>query len=343
MADLQLFNTVYGRNLLAELPMILARPYLVVTMRDLWPKFEGSFGEGCHVHFVETLEESELETVLRDLPPVEAVVGLGGGQAIDVAKFVAWKRRLPLFQVPTSLSVNAPFGHRTAVRRDGVVRYIGWVVPQVVYIDYDVIRGAPAPLNRSGVGDIFCYHTAHWDWEFAERVGKVEEKWRFDPLWDGRAREVLDSVLGTLDEIREVTDGGIRTLANALRWGGAAFSNAGWNPRPIEGSEHVFFYALEYLTRKHFIHGQPVGLGVLLMSRLQGNDADGMRAACDRVGLEYMPEDMGVTWDECEAALKLMQEIVAEAGLWYTIAADAPVSQAFIDEAREWLYTPAAR
>lgn len=336
--EVQLFNTVYGRNLLPELPRILAPPYLVVTMRDIWAKFEGAFDEGAHVHFVETLEQPELEAALLALPQVEAVVGVGGGQAIDVAKFVAWKRRLPLFQVPTSMSVNAPFGHRAAVRRDGVVHYIGWVVPEVVYVDYDVIRGAPAALNRSGVGDIFCYHTARWDWEFAERVGRVEDKWRFDSMWAERARKVLDSVLASLDEIRDVTDAGIRTLMDALRWGGAAFSNTGWNPRPIEGSEHVFFYALEYLTRRPFIHGQPVGLGVLLLSKLQGNDADRMREACDRVGLEYMPEQMGVSWADCEAALKLMPEMVQRAGLWYSIAAHEPVTQEFLEGAHRWLY-----
>ncbi len=335
---MQLFNTVYGRNLVSELPNILARPYLVVTMADLWPKFEASFDDGAHVHLVETLEEDELRAVLAGLPDAEAVVGLGGGQAIDVAKYVAWNRHLPLFQVPTSMSVNAPFGHRTAVRRNGVVRYIGWVVPEAVFVDYDVMQGAPAALNRSGVGDIFCYHTAHWDWQFAERVGRVEAKWRLDEEWQGYARAALDSVLGSLDAIHDVTDEGVRTLMEALRWGGAAFANSGWNPRPIEGSEHVFFYALEYLTRKHFIHGQPVGLGVLLLSRLQGNDPDGMRAASDHVGLEYMPEDMGVTWEECEEALRLMPEIVEKAGLWYTIAAHEPVTQEFLDDARAWLY-----
>lgn len=335
---MQLFNTVYGRNLVSELPMILNRPYLVVTMRDIWPKFESAFDEGAHIHFVETLGEAELEGIVSALPAVNTVVGLGGGQAIDVAKYVAWRRRLPLFQVPTSMSVNAPFGHRSAVRRDGVVRYVGWVVPEVVYVDYDVVRGAPEALNRSGVGDIFCYHTARWDWEFAERLGTVEPKWRLDPLWVDRAREVLDSVLEAIDEIHDVTDHGITTLMDALRWGGAAFANSGWNPRPIEGSEHVFFYALEYLTRRPFIHGQPVGLGVLLMSKLQGNDANAMRAACDRVGLEYLPEQMGVTWTECEAALKLMPEVVEKAGLWYTIAAHEQVTQDFLQEAKEWLY-----
>ena len=36
----QLFNTVYGRNLVAEVPAVVFRPYAVITMPDLWPRFE---------------------------------------------------------------------------------------------------------------------------------------------------------------------------------------------------------------------------------------------------------------------------------------------------------------
>jgi len=34
------FTTVFGRGLVAELPAFAHRPYLVVTMADLWPRFE---------------------------------------------------------------------------------------------------------------------------------------------------------------------------------------------------------------------------------------------------------------------------------------------------------------
>ncbi len=71
----------------------------------------------------------------------------------------------------------------------------------------------------------------------------------------------LDSVLDHLDDIRAVNEVGIRTLMNAHRWGGATFHDSGWNPRHIEGVDHFFFYNLERLTGRHFIHGQPVGLG----------------------------------------------------------------------------------
>jgi len=40
------FQTVFGRNLVAELPAFVNRPYLVVTMADLWPRFEGAFDDG---------------------------------------------------------------------------------------------------------------------------------------------------------------------------------------------------------------------------------------------------------------------------------------------------------
>ena len=81
----------------------------------------------------------------------------------------------------------------------------------------------------------------------------------------------------------------------AHRWGGATFHNSGWNPRHIEGVEHFLFYNLERLTGRHFIHGQPVGLGIYAGSILQGNEPDAMLAALVRVGVDIRPEAMGVT------------------------------------------------
>ena len=52
----KLFTTIYGRNLVGELKNIVQRPYLVVTMEDLWEKFKDEFDEDCIVHFVKTLE-----------------------------------------------------------------------------------------------------------------------------------------------------------------------------------------------------------------------------------------------------------------------------------------------
>jgi glycerol dehydrogenase-like iron-containing ADH family enzyme len=93
-----------------------------------------------------------------------------------------------------------------------------------------------------------------------------------------------------LDDIHDVNDHGIRTLMDAHRWGGQTFHASGWNPRHIEGVEHFFFYNLEKRTGRHFIHGQPVGLGIVLGSVMHGVGADEMVAALARAGVDIRPK-----------------------------------------------------
>jgi glycerol-1-phosphate dehydrogenase [NAD(P)+] len=331
------FPTVYGRNLVAELPAFVHRPYLVVTMDDLWPLFQGQLdGPGlAGVHLVRTLDVVELEAALDAVPASASVIGLGGGQAVDVAKFFAWRRRLPLFQVPTAMTVNAPFGHRAGLRQDGVVRYLGFAIPEAVYVDFDVIAGAPVRLNRAGVGDILCYHTAHLDWRLTRDRGREEPQWPYDERLVADARARLDAVLGALDAIHDVTDRGIRTLMDAHRWGGQTFHASGWNPRHIEGVEHFFFYNLERRTGRHFIHGQPVGLGIVLGSVMHESGADEMVVALARAGVDVRPEAMGVTWADAEGAMRTLAAFVREAGLWHSVADERAVDDSVLADVRE--------
>jgi glycerol dehydrogenase-like iron-containing ADH family enzyme len=165
----------------------------------------------------------------------------------------------------------------------------------------------------------------------------VEARWPYDEQLVAEARIALDRVIDAAAEIHAVSDAGIRALAESLRWGGAAFHNAGWNPRHIEGAEHFVFYNLEYVTGKHFLHGQPVTLGVLLMSDLQGNDPERIRAIADRIGVRYRPAEMGVTWDDVGEALRTLKPFVEKAGLWYTVASERPISEDWIARMRDWL------
>jgi glycerol dehydrogenase-like iron-containing ADH family enzyme len=330
------FATVFGRELVQELPNFVHRPYLVVTMADLWPRFEHLFDRNlAGVHEVATLDVDELDAAVERIPGSASVVGLGGGQAMDVAKFVAWRRGTPLFQVPTAMTTNAPFGHRAALRHEGRMVALGWAVPEAVYVDVDVIRSAPALLNRSGVADVLCYHTAHADWKLAHDTGREERRWPYDEQLVAEARGHLETVVADLDEIHATSDAGIRTLMQAHRWGGSAFHDAGWNHRHTDGVDHAFLYALEHQTGRSFIHGQAVGLGTYLGAVLQANQPEMVLDWLRRAGVDIRPEAMGIDWEAAATAMRRLAWYVRHADLPFTIADVQPVTDAIVDGIRE--------
>ena len=333
------FATVFGRELIGQIPDFVHRPYLVVTMADLWPRFEHLFDSHlAGVHEVTTLDAADLESALQRLPSFGSVVGLGGGQAMDVAKFFAWRRATPLFLAPTAMTTNAPFAHRAILRSGGTALVVGWAVPEAVYVDFDVIQAAPPLLNRSGIADVLCYHTAAFDWKLARDAGREDRRWPYEQRRVDEAREYLDAVLAELDEIREVSDRGVRTLMLAHRWGGAAYHDAGWNDRHLDGVDHCFLYGLEHHTGHHFIHGQAVGLGTYLGAVLQDNEPEMVLSALHRAGVDIRPESMGVEWDDAATAMRRLAWYVRHADLEYTIADARPVTDAIVEDVRDRVY-----
>lgn len=331
------FPTIFGRGLLDEFRNFVNPPFLVVTMEDLWPIFGHHFeGADCRPYICGSIEQADLNREAESLGEVRAIVGLGGGQALDVAKYFTWRLNLPLFQAPTALSVNAVYGQRSGVRSNGKVLYRGWAVPQAIYIDYDVLAACPPALNWSGIGDVLCFHTGVLDWRYAESVGKIEAKWRYDESLAQQSLRKVRRIIENVDNIRSMNDLGIQVLVDGLKWG-TTYHGAGWCPRHIEGTEHFLFYTLEKLTGKKFLHGQPVGLGVVVGSMLHEDGAEEMLETISSIGLDIRPEAMGLTWDQLTEGIKAMKSYVNEVGLWHSIAHDAVISDGFITELRNRL------
>ena len=167
----------------------------------------------------------------------------------------------------------------------------------------------------------------------ADRSGRVEPAGRSTPAGRGGARgtgSVLDAP--TRSGPAPIRDPGPRSVASLGR---AAFHDAGWNPRHIEGVEHFVFYNLERITGRHFIHGQPVGLGILAGSVLQNNKPEAMAAAIARAGVDIRPEAMGITWDDVGEALRTLGSYVRDAGLWFTVANVIPATDEHLSRVRE--------
>ena len=183
--------------------------FIVTTMELPWRLAAPRLGASpVAVLHVENMELETLERQVAAAPDGDTVLAIGGGQAIDLGKYLAWKRGLRLVTVPTILSVDAFVTPAAGIRRGHRVEYVGQTSPDPLVIDYDLIRTAPAELNIAGVGDLLSIHTACFDWELAERAGRSE--FPFSAADVAQAREILADTIHHADAIRAGTDDGLR-------------------------------------------------------------------------------------------------------------------------------------
>ena len=275
------------------------------------------------------------QAALAGLPDgIEVVAGIGGGMAVDTAKYFAWRRGIRLVTIPTALTVDAFVTPPAGVRQgeDHTVSYQGAAAPDPLVIDFDLIRTAPAWLNVAGVGDILSCHTACWDWELAHKKGRSADC-PFSPADVAAARGVLATTLAAARDIAGATDAGLRALVHGYMQINALCLPAG-HPRCEEGSEHFLLYVLESRLKRGFIHGHIVGLGIYLMARLQGNDAERITHAMRDMGLRFDPESMGLSRAALRGALLALKDFKAgRPELFYTVIDEAVIDEAWVESA----------
>ena len=311
----------YGENIIDGIAERLGS-FIVTTMEVPWNLVKDRMGgTPLKCVFVETMERSKLEELRKTLPQSDAVVGIGGGASIDTAKYIAWKSGARLVTIPTIISADVVVTKEVGVRDGGKVHYIGNKPADEILVDYSIIRDAPKELNRAGAEDILSIYTALFDWRLASERGLE----RFDEGIAKEAEACLHRLEKNANEIWEVTETGIKTLMELYLKETELCQRFG-SSRPEEGSEHFFAYNLEYLTRKHYLHGPIIGLGIFLMSCLQDNRQDGIAGLMDKIGLEYRPGRINVAHSEIKETLATLKKYVKEDKLPFTVIDEADLS-----------------
>ncbi len=244
--------------------------YILVAMEEPWKIIEPKithkpiflkFNNNMAIDHLKTLALNFEYHLLENC----SLIGIGGGTTCDTAKFLAWYLRdkfdlnLDLILIPSIISVDAFLCSSIAVRINNKVKYIGESHPKDIFIDYDLIQIAPPFLNRARVSDTISITTALGDWKLA----KDETNENLNQNLFNRARNIAVNLMEARSEIKDVTEKGIKALVDGF-YNEVVLCEEWGNARPEEGSEYFLAYCLESFSQEHYIHGNLIGMNILI-------------------------------------------------------------------------------
>ncbi|NOW51987.1 glycerol-1-phosphate dehydrogenase [NAD(P)+] [Clostridium saccharobutylicum] len=262
------------------------------------------FGEGIKELFGDSIENSLKEAVIeiskteiiKDINfeeisikafeisnDVEALIGVGGGKAIDAVKYMSFLKKLPFISIPTSTSNDGFSSPGASLLVSGRRMSLPAKTPHGIIIDIDVIKGAPEKFIFSGVGDLISNITALHDWNFEEEHGKII----IDDFAKMISKKSVNSFVRT--EFKTIKDDlFLKELVDSLTLNGISMEIAG-DSSPASGSEHLISHALDKFLEKPELHGIQVGIATYIMSKVQNHRVERISKVLRETGFfEYV-------------------------------------------------------
>src|SRR3954470_18511047 len=228
----------------------------------------------------------------------DALVGIGGGRTLDVAKHAASRTALPMVAVATNLAHDGLSSPVSSLEHGGHKGSFGVQLPIAVFVDLDYVRRSEPGMRRSGIGDAISNLSAIADWQLAER----ERGEALDGVAVTFARTASMAILHREDGIDD--DDFLIALAEALVLSGLAMVAAG-SSRPCSGADHEILHAIDHLYPGTAQHGELAGVGSLFTSWLRGDAkmARDIDACLTRHELPRPPADLGLSLEQFAAAV----------------------------------------
>jgi glycerol-1-phosphate dehydrogenase [NAD(P)+] len=296
----------------------LTGPFLIVTGSNVRRLIVSKILDKIPADVIE-VQEANLDEVRKveefaKKHESNVILGVGGGKAIDVAKFSAFELNKRFVSIPTSPShdgITSPFA---AIKGLGKPISMKAKEPTAIIADIDVLGSAPRRLINAGIGDTVGKIVAVRDWRLAAKL-------RGEYYGDYTASLALLSARHALNCTKIINKDlkyGVRLLVEALISSGVAMGMAG-STRPASGSEHLFVHAVEMLYPEGPLHGELVGVGTIMMAYIHGIKWKEIRKALIRIGAPVTAKQLGVPNEIIIKALTIAHTIRPER---YTILGD---------------------
>ena len=252
-----------------------------------------------------TVEEAERIRSAVVEAGADAVVGIGGGRTIDVAKYAAFLAAVPFVAVPTQASHDGICSPVAVLRGPGDARASSYGArpPAALAVPLHAIRGAPRETIVSGIADLASNVLAVKDWEWARQFHGDP----FDDYAALLARSAAELMIGRRELYRpdrEFDDEDVEVLVHGLALSGLAMTIAG-SSRPCSGPEHLVSHAFDWLGLGEGSHGQQVSVGSTLAVRFFDGDSARMFELLANIGAPLTPADVGIGHDDALRAVRM--------------------------------------
>ena len=235
------------------------------------------------------------------------VLGVGGGQPIDIAKCASFNLGVPFISVPTAASHDGIISSRASIIIEGRRKSLEAHTPLAVVADTGIIVSAPHRLLAAGCGDIISNLTAVKDWKLARRLRNEH----FSSYAATLSEMVAKLLIENAAEIKPGLEESAWQVVKGLVSSGVAMSIAG-SSRPASGAEHKFSHALDEILEKPALHGEQCGIGTIMMMYLHGGDWERIRGALRTIGAPTTAQQIDITGEQVVEALIKAHEIKPE-------------------------------
>ncbi|MDR1185178.1 MAG: iron-containing alcohol dehydrogenase [Coriobacteriales bacterium] len=257
------------------------------------------------------------------------IVGIGGGRAIDTAKFTASEAGLPVIAIPTIAATCAAFA-ATVVTYDETGVSTGFFVPLqspvAVFADTEVIAQAPSRYLKSGLADTLA------KWYENQSVLKYSDSlFLHQQLVNARlAMDIITKrapdVLSRLDQLEQSDSEARRVVgwqSDFIELVDAVILLAGLvgcitANTDYSGLAHPFYTACTWLRQTDIrLHGERVAYGLVAQAVALGESEEFIEELLNLLTMLDQPltlEQIGVSGNRCEDRVLLAEKTVENLG-----------------------------
>jgi glycerol dehydrogenase len=318
---------IQGEGAIAQLPEFAAmfgRKGFIIASRTandrIIPRYPGAISESQFAaeRFQGECCESEIGRLsgIATEKGSDVIIGMGGGKAIDTAKVVADRLRLPVIVAPTIASTDAPCSGLSIIYTEkGLFQSVYYLKmnPQAVIVDTAVIADAPARFLVSGMGDAL----ATWfEARSCDRTHSANECGGYSTMTGlNLARLCYDTIMTYGLSARAACEKHVVTPAlNHVVEANTLLSGIGFESSGLAAA-HSIHNGLTALEETHsFYHGEKVAFGVLAGLQLTDaspGESEEVFSFCEEAGLPTTLADIGLANTGRDRLMKVAEKACA--------------------------------